>query len=547
MKKFNRNAGITLIALVITIIVLLILAGVTIAAISGDNGILKNAARAKEETEQAEKDEREKLGDMEDTIKEYVTGIEIEQVTDIKPGELETDETDANTYIINSIEDLVVFASDVRNGNTYEGKTVKLGLSLDFNSNKSYVDPLRTDYGEYGYDGELKTLLTTGEGFKPIGSSNLTIKNYFHGTFDGNNNSIYNLYITLNTKQAEDTVLGFFSTNQGIIQNINLYNININVPEMENEISVYLGGISGTNSNNISNCYVNGKMINRGKQWSVAGGVCGILGNATIENCINETTIIVENNSTEGNAVAGGIAGQSNNEGIINACCNKGTIKADGKENLTTCIGGIIGYSRSEVKNCYNTGNIEGISNIRLNIGGIAGATEEGKKVLNSYNIGEVKSEGNTNVLYQGGIVGYNYANSISNVFNYGNINVQAHLTQETDNRDFRVGGIACGTFVYTIENAYNVGNIINDNEVETIGSIVGLRWEAILDNCNYLKETYSKGIGFLHDENDTMEGVTELENMSDFPNILDVINGEGMFKEDTNNINNGYPILNWQ
>ena len=39
--------GITLVALVITIIVLLILAGVTIAALSGDNGILTNATEAK--------------------------------------------------------------------------------------------------------------------------------------------------------------------------------------------------------------------------------------------------------------------------------------------------------------------------------------------------------------------------------------------------------------------------------------------------------------------------------------------------------------------
>ena len=46
-----RNGGITLIALVITIIVLLILAGVTITALSGDNGILTRAADAKEQTE----------------------------------------------------------------------------------------------------------------------------------------------------------------------------------------------------------------------------------------------------------------------------------------------------------------------------------------------------------------------------------------------------------------------------------------------------------------------------------------------------------------
>ena len=43
--------GITLVALVITIIVLLILAGVTILALSGDNGILNRASQSKVSTE----------------------------------------------------------------------------------------------------------------------------------------------------------------------------------------------------------------------------------------------------------------------------------------------------------------------------------------------------------------------------------------------------------------------------------------------------------------------------------------------------------------
>ena len=46
----RNQRGITLIALVITIIVLLILAGVSIAMLTGDNGILKNADRAAKET-----------------------------------------------------------------------------------------------------------------------------------------------------------------------------------------------------------------------------------------------------------------------------------------------------------------------------------------------------------------------------------------------------------------------------------------------------------------------------------------------------------------
>lgn len=61
----RSKRGITLIALVITIIVLLILAGVTIATLTGDNGLLKKATEAKEKTEIAELMERVKLDLME--------------------------------------------------------------------------------------------------------------------------------------------------------------------------------------------------------------------------------------------------------------------------------------------------------------------------------------------------------------------------------------------------------------------------------------------------------------------------------------------------
>jgi len=67
----KRETGITLIALVISIIVLLILAGVTIAALSGDNGILTRAKESKEKTEQAQKDEEKTLSNMENILGVY--------------------------------------------------------------------------------------------------------------------------------------------------------------------------------------------------------------------------------------------------------------------------------------------------------------------------------------------------------------------------------------------------------------------------------------------------------------------------------------------
>lgn len=49
----NQNKGITLVALVVTIVVLIILAGVAIASIVGDEGIIRKSKQAKQDTELA--------------------------------------------------------------------------------------------------------------------------------------------------------------------------------------------------------------------------------------------------------------------------------------------------------------------------------------------------------------------------------------------------------------------------------------------------------------------------------------------------------------
>lgn len=68
----KNQKGITLIALVITIIVLLILAGVSISMISGDDGIATKASQAAEKTKEKSDEEMEKLGTVDDYIDEKV-------------------------------------------------------------------------------------------------------------------------------------------------------------------------------------------------------------------------------------------------------------------------------------------------------------------------------------------------------------------------------------------------------------------------------------------------------------------------------------------
>ena len=116
MKRNFKNAkGITLIALVITIIVLLILAGVTIATLTGDNGILNQAGKAKEQTEKADIIERAKI---------EIVGVQSENNGELpkedldrilksydKDGTIRIDD-EGNRYIVTS-KNYKILASDI--------------------------------------------------------------------------------------------------------------------------------------------------------------------------------------------------------------------------------------------------------------------------------------------------------------------------------------------------------------------------------------------------------------------------------------------------
>lgn len=57
-----------------------------------------------------------------------------------------------------------------------------------------------------------------------------------------------------------------------------------------------------------------------------------------------------------------------------------------------------------------------------------------------------------------------------------------------------------------------------------------------------YLETSASYGINYLK-SNIGAEPLSQDE----MPSVISVINGDNVFVEDTNNINNGYPILKWQ
>lgn len=115
MQDFRKNInGITLMALVVTIIILLILAGISIGMLSGDNGILKQAGNAKKQTNIAEEKEileqatilamgKSKYGDIDknklDAELSKYSGIDGTQETDEG---IEVSFSSGRTYLVDS-------------------------------------------------------------------------------------------------------------------------------------------------------------------------------------------------------------------------------------------------------------------------------------------------------------------------------------------------------------------------------------------------------------------------------------------------------------
>ena len=323
MKKYNENIGITLIALVVTILILLILAGISISMLTGQNNILNKAGQAKEETEKGKEKEYIKLATsnakisentgMSNTLEQEIqqeldnllgknktkvivdSGInvtfkesnrsytlkdngEINEINiqiDETPGDIKKGKNgetlqgnEESPYEIWSIEDLVEVSKNI---SEYKDSHINLMQDLDFTSKLSYTNYNETKYGDINKDGEIEGVieeLKKGEGFSQIAN--------FAGVFDGKNHSLCNLYI----KKNQDEV-AFIISNSGTVKNLIVkdgyvkgnrkiaglvvYNSGTieNVEGSSNVVAEYYsGGIVYNNSGTIKETIYKGKLEN---------------------------------------------------------------------------------------------------------------------------------------------------------------------------------------------------------------------------------------------------------------------------------------------
>ena len=368
MKKLKEELkygkkGITLISLVVTIIVLLILAGVTIATLTGENGILTRATEAKDKTEEAQEKEGLELAvtssqmedvntleiteeKLSDAIKQQFGNDKDFSITDNRDGSFlvsmndtkrmyyvdETGEIIDKILKISTAGELKLFRDDVNSGNTYEDWYIYLANDITLNINEEW-EPI----GKYSDDNTKPNM-------------------QFKGIFDGKDYEILGLYIN----RENDRYQGMFGYNMGTVKNLTIsadsyvkgkgntgaiagYN-GSKVLKCTNQAMVQsnynnTGGIVGKNEGYINNCKNEGVVKNTSQAtggvvgWNCTGGI--------VENCYNNANITTEYQMT------GGVVGS--NDGIVRKCFNSSEILTS-----SFTIGGIVGQNNGQIEECFN-------------------------------------------------------------------------------------------------------------------------------------------------------------------------------------------------
>ena len=504
----RKEQGITLIALVITIIVLLILAGVSIAMLTGENGILTQAQNAKNKTDKATEEEKINMAVLGSSVTDngYAEVLEETSFRNELKNQFEDQKLDVvangdgsfivtvvdtnrkyyinddkavinsdNIIEIGTAEELANLSQDVKNGNTYEEKAILLTNNIDLEGEEW------TPIGYY----PMSNSSPADESNKP-----------FKGIFDGCGYEVDNF--TINTT---DKVQGLF----GLVDNGKVANVGVGANSSVTGGTGTAGVIGyAYNGTKVYNCYNKASITGNS---NVGGVVAIVLNNCTILNCHNLAPI-------SGGIYVGGITATINDNVTIKECSNTGNIIS------TAWTGGIVGYTQSRDLQ----GNTSSKSNIFL-----------------CYNKGNVIANGeNQNSSNVGGIMGLNLNTNIFNCYNSGTITGQYK----------HVGGLV-GLNRGTLENSYNIG--IVSGPTDRTGAIVGYNQEFYYEvtKGTYVGKTnncYSlEGVtGKLFGENDSIIGSECSFKTSDELKSLYEVLGNG-FKEDTENKNNGYPILSWE
>ena len=208
MINKNKDRGITLVALVITIIILLILATISIQSLT-NTGLFQKANEAKEKTKNATENQAKTLNEYEDELNKYISGdikTPVKKVADNIGSVLSTTE---NTELEDAYGNKIVVPAGfkiVSNSDTSNATTVDKGIVIEDATvdsegkatvtagsqfvwipiGKIYTDTAKTDanaktieLGRYDFDSNgIKSAYTGNYVEEDKGDTNTTLKNY---------------------------------------------------------------------------------------------------------------------------------------------------------------------------------------------------------------------------------------------------------------------------------------------------------------------------------------------------------------------------------
>lgn len=443
-EKMKENfRGITLIALVVTIIILLILASVTITTIIGNNGLIKRVSDSKTATEIAKEKETISTSYMavsagnseaKVTVAELNTEINKElngetatvegrddgpfyitynksgrkytvdgkgnasenTADDVNPDKTKTwsswptigEGTNDSPYLIQSIEDLVAFAKDVNKGNkigNYDCTSIDLHISLDrdldFCYSGSYIDSTNKYVGMLIADANEN-------------ATNLSIIDELTKN-EG--------WMPIGNEKSELYFQGYFNGNT-LGKNHKLINLMINRKESQGQALFAATKRVNIENFELNNVSISGKGIVASLLAQVKYGTAS--DKVYINNCRASGKITAESSYMGG--IIGADNGMPSQSITIENCENLANISSK-----YTDVGGIIGASNSnlQINDCINKGEISANGFI----GGIIGRKNNNISILNCDNnadlVGDIGGNG-----YVAGIIGNYHSNSSSNL-----------------------------------------------------------------------------------------------------------------------------------
>ena len=349
--------------------------------------------------------------------------------------------TEADPYIIESVEQLKAFRVSVNAGNTYADQFIKL-------SDNVHTLNLEAGWVPIGYSARTTTVTEDTR--------------VFSGTFDGNDKTIYGLdstgYVPVpESLDGNEFVYGLFGfLYNATIKNLTLDGVNIDIDRIQTDSGELLGDTVG----------------------ALAGFA---LGDVTID----KNTILGQ--VTGYNAVAGVVARSYGNSINITDCLSRADVTAtDTKEGKAGGIIAIIssGNTSSTVSGCEAASYTdEPITISAIHVGGILGFSGDGQVTIDNCTTSNATvsspapSEGVTET-FAGGIVGkanlttiqgcYTLDSEISTVKNAGGvlggsggsscvININGCLVQDsTISSENRAGGLAGYLLAKTVDTSGN-------------------------------------------------------------------------------------------